>query len=138
MPVQTATSYCDWHLIPDTNKWKLAAMPSSRRSPSPEVAALRVAVEDSCRQLRDQTRQQARLIRSGAVGELTQADVERMAEDITAAARARLDAAAPPGQTPSADQELQATRRQAAQIMAVTAREAAAELHKAWRARQKA
>jgi hypothetical protein len=113
-------------------------MPSSRRSPSPEVAALRVAVEDSCRQLRDQVRQQARLIRSGAVGELTQADVERMAEDITAAARARLDAAAPPCQSPSADQELQATHRQAAQIMAVTAREAAAVLHKAWRARQKA
>ena len=113
-------------------------MPSSRRSPSPEVAALRVAVEDSCRQLRDETRQQARLIRSGAVGELTQADVERMAEDITAAARARLDAAAPPCQEPSADQELQASRRQAAQIMAVTAREAAAVLHKAWRARQKA
>jgi hypothetical protein len=113
-------------------------MPSSRRSPSPEVAALRVAVEDSCRQLREQTRQQARLIRSGAVGELTQADVERMAEDLTAAARARLDAAAPPGQGPSADQELQASRRQAAQIMAVTAREAAAVLHKAWRARQKA
>jgi len=113
-------------------------MPSSRRSPSPEVAALRVAVEDSVRQLRDQVRQQARLIRSGAVGELTQADVERMAEDITAAARARLDAAAPPGQGPSADQELQATRREAAQIMAVTAREAAAVLLKAWRARQKA
>jgi hypothetical protein len=113
-------------------------MPSSRRSPSPEVAALRAAVEDSCRQLRDQVRQQARLIRSGAAGELTQADVERMAEDITAAARARLDAAAPPCQGPSADQELQATRREAAQIMAVTAREAAAVLHKAWRARQKA
>jgi hypothetical protein len=113
-------------------------MPSSRRSPSPEVAAFRVAVEDSRRQLRDQTRQQARLIRSGAVGELTQADVERMAEDITAAARARLDAAAPPCQEPSADQELQATRRQAAQLMAVTAREAAAVLTKAWRARQNA
>jgi hypothetical protein len=113
-------------------------MPSSRRSPSPEVAALRAAVEDSCRQLRDQVRQQARLIRSGAVGELTQADVERMAEDITAAARARLDAAAPPGQGPSADQELQATRREAAQLMAATAREAAAVLTKAWRARQNA
>ena len=113
-------------------------MPSSRRSPSPEVAALRVAAEASCRQLRDQVRQQARLIRSGAAGELTQADVERMAEDITAAARARLDAAAPPGQGPSADPELQATHRQAAQLMAATAREAAAELHKAWRARQKA
>jgi hypothetical protein len=113
-------------------------MPSSRRSPSPEVAALRAAVEDSCRQLRDQVRQQARLIRSGAVGELTQADVERMAEDITAAARARLDAAAPPGQGTSADQELQATRREAAQLMAATAREAAAVLTKAWRARQNA
>jgi hypothetical protein len=63
-------------------------MPSSRRSPSPEVAALRVAVEDSCRQLRDQTRQQARLIRSGAAGKPTQAGVEHMAEEITAAARA--------------------------------------------------
>jgi hypothetical protein len=113
-------------------------MPFSRRSPSPEVAAFRVAVEDSRRQLRDQTRQQARLIRSGTVGELTQADVERMAEDITAAARARLDAAAPSYQGPSADPELQATHRQAAKIMAVMAREAAAELQKAWRARQKA
>lgn len=113
-------------------------MPSSRRSPSPEVAALRAAVEDSCRQLRDQVHQQALLIRSGAAGELTQADVERMAEDIAAAARARLDAAAPPRQGPSADQELQATRREAAQIMALTAREAAAVLRKAWRARQKA
>jgi hypothetical protein len=113
-------------------------MPSSRRSPSPEVAALRAAVEDSCRQLRDQVRQQARLIRSGAAGELTRADVERMAEDITGAARARLDAAAPPGQGPPADQELQATHREAAQIMAATAREAAAVLLKAWQARQKA
>jgi hypothetical protein len=113
-------------------------MPSSRRSPSPEVAALRAAVEDSRQQLRDQTRQQARLIRSGTIGELTQADVERMAEDITAAARARLDAAAPSGQGPSADPELQATHRQATQILAATAREAAAELQKAWRAQQKA
>jgi hypothetical protein len=113
-------------------------MPSSRHSPPPEVAALRAAVEDSRRQLRDQTRQQAGLIRSGAVGELTQADVERLAEDITAAARARLDAAAPSCQRPSADRELQAAHRQAAQIMAATAREAAAELQKAWQARQKA
>jgi hypothetical protein len=113
-------------------------MPSWRRSPSPEVAALRVAVEDSCRQLREQVRQQARRIRSGAAGEPTQADVERMAEDITAAGRVRLDAAAPPGQGPSADQELHATHRQAAQLMAAMAREAAAELHKEWRARQKA
>jgi hypothetical protein len=113
-------------------------MPSSRRSTSPEVAALRAAVEESIRQLRDQTRQQARLIRSGAAGELTQADVERIAEDITAAARARLDVAAPSSQGPSADAELQATHRQAAQIMAATAREASAELQKAWRARQKA
>ena len=108
-------------------------MPSSRRSPSPEVTAFRVAVEGSCKQLRDQVRQQARLIRSGAVGELTEADAGRMAEDITAAARARLDAAAPDYQT--ADAELQATRREAAMLMAVSAREADAELRKAWRAR---
>src|ERR1700744_6518041 len=113
-------------------------MPSSRPSPSPEVAALRAAAEGSCMQLRDQARQQARLIRSGAVGELTQADVERMAEDITAAARARLDAAAPPSQGPSADQDLEATHREPAQLMAAMAREAAAVLHKAWRARQNA
>jgi hypothetical protein len=110
-------------------------LPSSRRSPSPEVAALRAAVEGSCKQLRDQTRQQARLIRSGAVGELTEGDVERMAKDITAAARAWLDAAAPHYQSPSADPELQATRRQADRIMALTAREADALLRKAWRAR---
>ena len=87
-------------------------------------------------QLRDQARQQARLIRSGAAGELTEADVERMAEDITAAARARLDAAAPHDQGPSADPELQVTRREAAMLMAATARLADAELRKAWRARQ--
>ena len=110
-------------------------MPSSRRSPSPEVAALRVAVEGSCKRLRDQVRQQARLIRSGAVGELTEADVERMAEDITAAARARFDAAAPYYQSLPADPELQATRRQAAMLMAASARQADAELRKAWRAR---
>jgi hypothetical protein len=113
----------------------LAVMPSSRRSPSPEVTALRAAAEGSCRQLRDQVREQARLIRSGAVGELTEADVERMAEDITAAARARLDAAAPPRQSPSADPELQATRRQAGMLMAAAAREADAVLRKAWQAR---
>lgn len=110
-------------------------MPSSRRSPSPEVAAFRAAVEGSRKQLRDQTRQQARLIRSGAVGELTEGDVERMAKDITAAARAQLDAAVPDYQSPSADPELQATRRQAAQIMAATAREVDAVLRKAWQAR---
>jgi hypothetical protein len=112
-------------------------MPSSHRSPPPEVAALRAAVEDSCKQLREQARQQARLIRSGAVGELTEADVERMAADITAAARARLDAAAPHDQSASAVSELQAARREAAQIMAVMAREADAVLRKAWRARHK-
>jgi hypothetical protein len=110
-------------------------MPSSRRSPSPEVAALRAAVEGSRKQLRDQARQQALLISSGAVGELTEGDVERMAKDIAAAARARLDAAAPRYQSPSADPELQSTRRQAAQIMAAATREADAELRKAWRAR---
>jgi hypothetical protein len=86
-------------------------------------------------QLRDQAREQARLIRSGAAGELTEADVERMAEDIAAAARARLDAAAPRCQSAPADPELEATRREAAMLMAATAREAHAVLRKAWRAR---
>jgi hypothetical protein len=110
-------------------------MPSSRHSPSPEVAALRAATEGSCKQLRDQAREQARLIRSGAAGELTEADVERMADDLTAAARARLDATAPDCQSPSADPQLQATRREAAMLMGAAARLAGAELRKAWRAR---
>jgi hypothetical protein len=111
-------------------------LPSSRRSPSPEVAAFRAAAEGSCRQVRDQTREQARLIRSGAVGELTEADVERMADDIAAAAGAGLDAAAPDRQSLPDDPELQATRREAAMIVAAAAREARAVLRKAWRARQ--
>ena len=110
-------------------------MPSSRRSPSPEVAALRAAAESSCKELRDQVREQARLVRSGAVGDLTEADLERMAREMTAAARARLDAAAPPGQSPPADPELQAARREVTMLMAATEREAGAELRKAWRAR---
>jgi hypothetical protein len=108
----------------------------SHRSSSPEVAALRVAAEGVCVQLLGQTREQARLIRSGAAGELTEADVERMATDIAAAARAQLDAAAPHCQSPSADPEMQATRREAAQLMAAAARQVDAELRKAWRARQ--
>jgi hypothetical protein len=108
----------------------------SHRSSSPEVAALRAAAEGICRQLLGQVREQARLIRSGAAGELTEADVERMATDIAAAARAQLDAAAPHCQSPSADPELQATRREAAQLMAAAARQVDAELRKAWRARQ--
>lgn len=111
------------------------AVPASRRSPSPQVAALRAATESSYRQLRDQARGQARLIRSGAAGELTEADVERMAEDIIAAARARLDAAGPGGPGESADPELAATRREAAEIMTAAARLADAELRKAWQAR---
>ena len=110
-------------------------MPFSRRSPSPEVAALRAAAEGSCKQLRDQAREQARLIRSGGADEATEADVERMAQDITAAARALLDAAAPHCQSPSADPELQATHREAAMLMAAVARQADAELRKAWQAR---
>jgi hypothetical protein len=109
-------------------------MPSSRRSPSPEVAALRAEAEAICKQLRDQVTEQAQLIRSG-VSELTEADVERMADDITAAARARLDAAAPQDQSPSADPELQATRRQAAMLVTAAGREAGAVLLKAWRTR---
>jgi hypothetical protein len=116
-------------------------MPSSRRRPSPEVAALRAAAEGSVMQLRVRVVEQVRLIRSGAAGELTEADVERMAKDITAAARARLDAAAPPDERPSADQspptdpELQATRREAAMLMTTAGREADAVLRRAWRAR---
>ena len=87
-------------------------------------------------QLKGQTREQARLIRSSAAGELTEADVERMAADLAAAARAQLDAAAPQGESPPADPEMQATRREAAQLMAAVAREVDAELRKAWRARQ--
>jgi len=109
-------------------------MPSSRRSSSPEAAALRTAAEASRKQLLDQARQQARLIRSGAVGELTEADVKRMAEDIVTAARARLDAAAPHSQGLSADPELRATRREADQIMTTAARQAGAVLLRAWRA----
>ncbi len=108
----------------------------SHRSSSPEVAALRVATEGICKQLRDQAREQARLIRSGAAGELTEADVERMATDIAAAARAQLDAAAPHSQSPWADPELQATRREAAQLMAAAARQVDAELRRARRAWQ--
>jgi hypothetical protein len=59
-----------------------------------------------------------------------------MAADIAAAGRALLDAAVPDWQSPSAEPELEATRRQAAQLMAVTAREVNAVLRKAWRARQ--
>ncbi len=111
-------------------------MPSSHRSPSPEVAALRAAAESSCKELRDQVREQARLIRSGAAGDLTEADLERMAKEITAAARARFDAAAPDPQSQPADPELQATRREAAMLMAAAGREADAVLRKAWRAWQ--
>jgi hypothetical protein len=57
-----------------------------------------------------------------------------MGKNITAAARARLEAAAPPGQSPAADPELQAARREVALLMAATEREAGAVVHKAWRA----
>jgi hypothetical protein len=60
----------------------LLAMPPSHRPPSPEVTALRAAAEGICGQLLGHARRQARLIRSGAAGELTEADIERMAEDI--------------------------------------------------------
>jgi hypothetical protein len=104
------------------------------RAPSPEVAALRVATEGICKQLRVQAREQARLIRSGVAGELTEADVARMATDIAAAAHAQLDAAALDRDSPSADPDLQTTRREAAQIMAAAARQVDAELRKAWQA----
>jgi hypothetical protein len=110
-------------------------MPPLHRSSSPEIAALRVATEGIVRQLRGQAREQARRIRSGAAGELTEAEVERMAADIAAAARPQLDAVLD-RQSPSADPELQATRREAAQLVAAAAREVDAELRKAWRTRQ--
>jgi vacuolar-type H+-ATPase subunit H len=106
-----------------------------RRSPSPEVAAFRVEAEDSRKQLLSQARERARLIRSGAADELTEADVEGMVRGFAAAARARLDAAVPADT--AADQELQDVRREAAMLMAAAARDADAELRKAWRARQK-
>jgi len=110
-------------------------MPFSRaRRSSPEVSGLRVAVLDICQQLRRQASEQVRLIRSGAADELTEADVARMADDITAAARARLDSA--DSQSLSADPELPATRREAAQLMAAAARQVDEDLRKAWQARQ--
>ena len=111
-------------------------MPPSHRSPSPDVAALRVATEGVVTQLISQAREQARLIRSGAAGELTEADVERIAAGIAAAAHARLEASVPDWQSPSADPELHTTRREAAQMMASAAREVDAQLRNAWRTRQ--
>lgn len=111
-------------------------MPSPDRSPSPDVTALRIATEGICARLHGQASEQARLIRSGAVGQLTEADVERMIADIAADARAQLDATAPAFQDSPADPELQATRREAAQLLAAAARRADAELRKAWQARQ--
>src|SRR5215472_8813029 len=100
-----------WRRHPDGS---LVAMAPSHRSPSPDVAALRVATEGIVRQLGGQTREQARLIRSGAAGELTEADVERIAASIAAAARAQLEASVQDWHSPSDDPDLQATRREAA------------------------
>jgi hypothetical protein len=116
-------------------RWDHLGMPPSPLSPSPEVAALRSATEGICVQLRRQARWQARRIRSGAAGELTEADVERMANDLAAAAHAQLDVALQHCQSSSADPELQTTRLEAAQLIAAAASHAAAELRKAWRAR---
>ncbi len=123
------------HLAGREQDVSFVAMLPSPHSPSPEVVALRVATEAICKQLRYQAREQARLIRSGAAGDLTEANVERMATDIAAAAHAQLDAAAPHCQSPSADPELQATRREAAHLVAAAARQVDAELRKARRAR---
>ena len=109
-------------------------MPHSHRSPSPDIAALRAATEGICGEFLGHARKQAGLIRSGAAGELTEADVERMAEGMAAAARAQFEAAVKPYQC--ADPELQADCREAAQLMAATARQADAELRKAWQARR--
>lgn len=111
-------------------------MSPSRRPPSPEVAALRAAALGSERQLLGQAREQARLIRSGAAGELTEADVVRMARDMAAAAHTWFDPAELYDDNPLADPELQATVREAAMLIAASERRAEAELRGAWRARQ--
>jgi hypothetical protein len=108
-------------------------MLAPRRPLSPEVIAVREAAMASTRQLRKQVRDQARLIRSGALGELTEADVARLAAEMSAAARAQVDAAAPSGQGTAEDQELRATRREAAGILTAAARQAELTLREAWR-----
>jgi hypothetical protein len=59
-----------------------------------------------------------------------------MAAAIAAAASARLDTAAPSWQSPPTDPELQATRREVAQLMAAAGRQVDADLREAWRTRQ--
>ena len=109
-------------------------LPSFRKS-SPEVNALRTVAMDIDAQLRHQAREQARLIRSRASGDLAEADIQRLAREMAAAARARLDAAIEVSQSTSADPELEATRREATQILVAALREPEADLRKAWRAR---
>jgi len=106
----------------------------SHHAQSPEIAAIQIATERIVTQLRRQTREQARLIRSGAAGELTEADVERMARDITAAAHAQLDAVTQDWQSASDDPGMQATRREVAQLMAAGSRQVDADLREAWQA----
>ena len=106
----------------------------SPHSPSPEIAAIRIATERIFTQLRRQAREQARFIRSGAASDLTEADVERMARDIGAAASAQLDAVAPHWQSASDDPDMQATCREIAQLMAAGRRQVDADLRKAWQA----
>ncbi|MHB1817102.1 MAG: hypothetical protein ACYCO9_03560 [Streptosporangiaceae bacterium] len=86
-------------------------------------------------QLRHQAREQARLIRSRASGDLAEVDIQRLAGEMAAAARARLDAAIEVSRSTPADPELEATRTGAAQILAAPVREAEAEMVEAWRAR---
>jgi len=99
------------------------------------VAALRTATERICTQLADKARAQARRIRAGDAGELTEADVVRIGAEIADAARAQLDGVVPDRQSFLADPELQATRREAAALMAAAEREVDALLREAWRAR---
>src|SRR5215469_2025326 len=106
----------------------------SHHAQSPEIAAIQIATERIVTQLRRQTREQARLIRSGAAGELTEADVERMARDIAAAARAQLDAAVQHCQLPPTDPGLQNFRREADILLAAAARDAGAKLRETWQA----
>lgn len=123
-----------WLTMVRPGHYALVAMPPPDPSPSPQVAALRAAAESICAQLHLEVRGQQRVIRGSAVGELTEADVERIARHIADDARARLDAAVH-GQLPESP-EMLATRREAAYLVATAARLAGDDLRQAWRARQ--
>ena len=100
-------------------------MPSPNRSLSPQVAA----TESICAQLYIEVRRQQQVIRSAADGELTEADVERMARRIADDARARLDAAV--HDQDAGVPEMLAARREADVLLASAARSAGEKLRQA-------